>query len=274
MMEVWAVFCENEYTGKALQMLCGSEELANEVCALMQDAADDGTPPLQETFYGEFSVEGWQVAETMAQTPEAFYLADVLVGDWLERLEEDLPDWYLRLAPILGVVPTFKGSLVNPFEGPEWETYVADVYARWDEHDSCRVTIPGEGMWGKQLPEFGGVSLVGMNNMPLDGRYAWQDIYQGSGINLDPDDLVHRRWKNRIWFGYTEDADDKEVGTGQRQRLLDLLKPIGFPGFFCPGMGYILMEEPEHEVAAAKVFEVLGELGWPYESEDDEDEDG
>lgn len=255
MAEIWAVFGENEYTGKALQLLCDTEELANEVCGLMQRAADDGTAPLQETFYGQYTVEHWSVAGAMSEVPEAW---DFHLSDWSRRLEEDLPDWYARLAPLLGVVPTFKGSLVNDFEGPEWDAFVADVYERWEEFDSCRVTIPGEGMWGKKLPDFAGVPLVGMNNMPLDGGFEWQDIYQGSGIDLEPDDLVYRRWKNKIWFAYEEDGEDDK---GIRQKILDVLKPVGFPGFFTAGMGYVLMESADFEKASKRVFETLGVLG-------------
>ena len=97
MKKVWAVICENEY-GTSHEILCGSEDLANQVCALMQAAADDGTEPLQEYFYGHYFVQESLVAEGPAEVAKAWTLHEQMKKD----TDELPPGWGERLKMLLG----------------------------------------------------------------------------------------------------------------------------------------------------------------------------
>ncbi len=188
--------------------------------------------------------------------------------------------------------------MANPFpmtteQQTEFLTYLEDVYERWDEFENCRAYVPGEGMWGKVLPEFQGQSLVGLNSMPLTDKFEWQDIYLGGPVQVDPPyndgtlDLttearVHRRWHNKVWYKYT-DLEDKDAESALRQDLMDTLKTaLGeahvHPGFMWAGLGYALIDIEDWREAGEAVDAALGTKGFvPWDEEDEakgDDTDG
>jgi len=61
-LKVYIVLCENEYYESQIEFVCETRRLAEQVRDLMQAAADDGTRPLNEWFYGRYSVEEYEVS--------------------------------------------------------------------------------------------------------------------------------------------------------------------------------------------------------------------
>lgn len=147
-----------------------------------------------------------------------------------------------------------------------------EIYAKWDDFPDCRILIPGERVWGKELP--GG--RFGINSMPLDDAYRLDDIVtttkSENGIPLLPQELaeeliVHRRWQHNIRYTWDDPAEE-ENGEDEaesliiREKILKALQPLGMPAFFAPGCAYLLAtgDKTEQEVADALV-KSLGEIG-------------
>ena len=123
----------------------------------------------------------------------------------------------------------------NEGQSPNYDT----VYDQWDDLPNCRITIPGEGLWGKELPD----GTYGINNMPLSETWQWQDIVRSKNLNdTDPEQLVHRRWLHKLWFSYDEPEGEEEA-LEVRGKILEALKPLGSSGFFCKGQAYLLIQE-------------------------------
>jgi hypothetical protein len=136
----------------------------------------------------------------------------------------------------------------------------AKIYEEWETLPDCKLHMPGEGLWGKVLPN----GYYGVNNMPLHHSYRWQDIVRLRELP-DEDDadkvIVHRRWKTQTYYRFTEPAE-KDQAMEMRQKLYDALKAIGHPGFVWPGLGYVLLEEEMSDMSAfEKIIEALSSTG-------------
>lgn len=122
----------------------------------------------------------------------------------------------------------------------------SEIYKNWDDYPDCRISIPGESLWGKQLP--GG--LIGIGNVPLSGYWMWQDIVRTKDLGESEEavkaSLVHRRWKHKLYFQYEalQDATDEEL-TDQRKTVFHALKSLGHPGFWSDGTAYLLIEQED-----------------------------
>lgn len=116
------------------------------------------------------------------------------------------------------------------------------IYETWEDLLPCRIRIctdnNGENMWGKLLPD----GTYGINNMPLNPAYQWQDIVRSTNIE-DEDQLIHRRWNRKCWFAF-EEEDTKGESSAFREKIMEALTAAGcYPGFFTKGVGYALFQE-------------------------------
>lgn len=134
-----------------------------------------------------------------------------------------------------------------------------EIYKNWESYPNCKVRIEGsipEGMWGKELPN----GLIGINNNPLANEWLWQDIVRTRRLEDTEESvkeqLVHRRWQLQIFYGYVAAEGSEEKP--QRRRILDLLEPLGHPGFWSSGVGTLLIaDEIEYGAAVKKVHALL-----------------
>lgn len=142
------------------------------------------------------------------------------------------------------------------------------IYEEWDGLPDCRIRIAlydegGERVWGKVLPD----GTFGINNLPLHEEYRYQDIVVpsislGDLVIRDSKALRHRRWKQKVVYGWNEPADE-DTGKSIRQKILDLADEQGFyASFWSPGWGSIMLQEDvtfeEATTRAASLLESLG----------------
>jgi hypothetical protein len=154
------------------------------------------------------------------------------------------------------------------------------VYAEWYEYPDCRFHIPGEGMWGKVLPDFEGTKLVGLNSAPIDGSFMTYDIHVAAESgNYYSSSRVHRRFYQKVYFRYqkAEDDDaDKQIRAAIRDRLAESLDIGNYDlGYFCPGVGYVLSPVEDWRQAGEEVDAALGDVAqvpWDDEGDDDGEE--
>ena len=103
----------------------------------------------------------------------------------------------------------------------------AKVYEDWDSLPDCRIRIDlygngGEHLWGKELPD----GTFGINNMPWQQEYTWQDIVRSTTIR-DTKALIHRRWKLKLSFDVVTYGDDT-----RRRAICDALPAKGLSSGF------------------------------------------
>lgn len=114
------------------------------------------------------------------------------------------------------------------------------IYDNWDRYEQGRLSIGQfnaiEHIWVRILPD----GNYGIDNEPLWSRYRYQDIVEPK--NGSPQ-IIHRRWKSKIWFWYKADKDDLP----QRRTIHARLSPHGDTNFFIPGLGFILLKEESDE---------------------------
>ena len=128
-----------------------------------------------------------------------------------------------------------------------------EIYKNWDTFPDCKMHITGESIWGKVLPD----GTYGINNTPLSNVYQWQDIVRSKELPEDEAQnlIIHRRWKLQLHYRYEEpEGATKEESAEQRLKIYDVLKPLGDPGFWCSGVGYILFEE---DLIPEEAFEII-----------------
>lgn len=143
------------------------------------------------------------------------------------------------------------------------------VYANWDSYKDCRVRIPGERLWGKELPN----GLYGISNVPLHEQYRFQDIVRATHLPVEAADrlILHRRWKLVIDYKWAE-PEDEAVAIVERQKILDVLGPLGFPGFYMPGYAYLFLEGGTEAEAHKMITTALAGLGVTPNFKVDEEE--
>lgn len=134
-----------------------------------------------------------------------------------------------------------------------------NVYEKWNELEQCRVRIfprnEGESLWGRKVPDS---NLVGLDNDPLAPELRWQDIVDPNAMKNGLPKLIHRRWNAKVWFEY-HPMPTGEEDLPQRKQIAEAAKAIGgWPTFFMPGIGFVLMEE--EATALEKVREALKPL--------------
>jgi hypothetical protein len=130
------------------------------------------------------------------------------------------------------------------------------VYEDWDSLPDCRMYIPGESLWGKVLPD----GNYGVNNVPLSGAYRWQDIVLTKQLSEEDSEklIVNRRWKSQVWFRYTvPEGATKEELREVRGKIYEAFLPLGHPGFYFDGVGYILIER---EVSDEEIYPVIDKI--------------
>ena len=91
-MRVYIVVCNNEYAENTIEFVCDNKILAEQVKNLMQSAADDGTPPLQEWFYGRYSIQEYNVSSKLKNLKTTNVLMDnfdssLMPGRWKNLLK-------------------------------------------------------------------------------------------------------------------------------------------------------------------------------------------
>jgi hypothetical protein len=125
------------------------------------------------------------------------------------------------------------------------------IYGGWNSLPDCRIRLDlGDGvehLWGKMLPD----GTFGINNMPLDASYQWQDIVSSQELRNSAA-LIHRRWKCKTYFCFKEDPKGDQT---LRQTIAETLQARGlYPGFWTTGVGYALFKEDLGEEASQKVI--------------------
>jgi hypothetical protein len=117
-----------------------------------------------------------------------------------------------------------------------------EIYKNWDDLEDCRIHIDlgdgGESVWGKVI----GDGSYGINNHPLESNIHWQDIVDSKEVkNLDQ--IIHRRWKTKVWFSY-EPAENEEDDLTRRELIFNAsVKQEANVGFFLEGLGYMSFQE-------------------------------
>lgn len=143
------------------------------------------------------------------------------------------------------------------------------VYDTWDDLPHCKIRIctdnNGENMWGKLLPD----GTYGINNMPLNDAYQWQDIVRSKNI-VDEDQLIHRRWNRKCWFAY-EEEDTEGESSALREKIMEALSAVGcHPGFWSRGVGYALFQEKlSDEECEELITKALTSIATPKFSEEE-----
>lgn len=98
--------------------------------------------------------------------------------------------------------------------------------------------------------------LFGINNVPLQSEYQWQDIVTSKDIR-DLKSLRHRRWNSKLYFQYNEESA-APAAMKQRKAIADALQAKGYePGFWSEGVAYALFEKVLEE---AESFRLLTEV--------------
>ncbi len=105
------------------------------------------------------------------------------------------------------------------------------IYNKFDELPDGKITLEGEGLWCKKLPN----GMVVLNNNPLSDNYRYQDIINGVVV-------IYRRWRLKLRFRYPV-VENAGTNLKRRKAILKALKPFGEVSFFVEGMGYILLEK-------------------------------
>lgn len=141
------------------------------------------------------------------------------------------------------------------------ETDYSEIYEKWDSFPDCGMSLPDESFWGKALPD----GNYGINNVVLSDNYRLHDIVLTRNVTEEDAEklIVHRRWNTRVFFRYNvpEQATEEE-STELRKKIWDALQPLGLPGFFFSGVGYVMFEDnlPLKE-AFERVSATLAEVG-------------
>lgn len=108
---------------------------------------------------------------------------------------------------------------------------------------ACKVLLRGAGdtyeerVWARQVP--GHENLVGLDNIPLNPLWRWQDIVEVSGGVVVS--RVHRRWNQEVIFKYK--PKEGEADFQQRSRIYDTLAPLGYANFLLPGLVSVYFED-------------------------------
>lgn len=86
-MKIWCLFNENEYAGEggSLEAVFDDEDVANKVCAILNEI-DTNTPPAQESFYGIYRVEEYEVGSKVTDFAKVWSLRGV--APWAKLLKE------------------------------------------------------------------------------------------------------------------------------------------------------------------------------------------
>jgi len=155
----------------------------------------------------------------------------------------------------------------EPEPSPEFDPeYLDEVYDRWDSYEDGRFYLKGESMWCKVLPDYKGMRLVGLNNMPVTDGFMLHDIFEGEpNKDFVKGQLRHRRWHREVPFNYDHD-EDKEKDKVIRDQIRDRVETRLGEGqchlsWWCPGVGRVLVVEDDFQVAGEMVDEALGDLG-------------
>lgn len=115
-----------------------------------------------------------------------------------------------------------------------FKDYSAEI-EKMEELPDCRVTIPGEGMWGKKLPD----GNIIINNVPLNTGYRYKDVVSPKEYGMDGErKIIFRFFLGQVWFKYQPkktETEDREL----RKSFVKALEGIGEPGFALPGYGYL-----------------------------------
>lgn len=132
-----------------------------------------------------------------------------------------------------------------------------EVYENWDSLPDGKISLAGEGLWVKRLPN----GDVALNNNPLDENYRWQDVVRNGKV-------IHRRWNTMIWFFYEPASDDgktinEEKDKERRRAIGDAIKPIGNPNFFWAGRGYALMLSEDDAACREQLVAALDKVDIP-----------
>ena len=123
------------------------------------------------------------------------------------------------------------------------------IYENWKDYPLVkRAAIPQEKLWVRVLPS----GDIGLDNNPLNEEFRWQDVLRGGKV-------IHRRWKTKVWYQYTDVVDDK-ASEARRGELYEALKDLGDPNFFWPGRAYVLMESDDAAGHREKVISALEKL--------------
>jgi hypothetical protein len=134
---------------------------------------------------------------------------------------------------------------------------IAEIYKKWDSLPQCKINISprgeGESLWGRKLP--GG--RVGIDNNPLAPELRWQDIVDPDVVKAGLPRLIHRRWNTRIWFEYLTRGKTEKGDLPRRKEIYEALKALGNVNFFSSGVGFILLEEADPEIAELTLKKAL-----------------
>jgi len=141
--------------------------------------------------------------------------------------------------------------------------YEEDVYAKWEDLPQCRIYLDlgdgGENCWGRELPD----GTYALDNYPMYNEYTWQDVVTSKELHRS-DQLIHRRWKTRLFYKYEIVGTTHGERLAQRKQITDALLAEGNadPGFWVEGVGTVsFKEELNDEEAQARVQKLLAKVG-------------
>lgn len=116
------------------------------------------------------------------------------------------------------------------------------------QYPYCRVSIPGENLWGRQLDP----NTAILCNSPIDSKYQFGDIV--SLQNGKVDKILFRPYP--VWLGFIYEfslGDERKIRNG----IFNAVKAQGYVSFFCAGRGNVLLEGEESIASTVAILSAM-----------------